>query len=173
MKIAIAADHRGKDVCSQLIDSLRQEGYEVINMDTCDGKAGDYPDYAYPVSIAVANGEIDRGVLVCGTGIGMCIVANKVKGIRAAMVHDEIGADISRRHNDANVLCLSADMLGQKIINRIVKTWLTTEFDGGRHARRNAKIEAIEQGLDPTCTPNVQTVSSPLNQDPTAVRKTQ
>jgi len=151
MRIAIAADHRGKDVHSQLSNWLAQEEeYEVVAIDSCEDKAGDYPDYAFPVATAVAQGEIDRGILICGTGIGMCIAANKVKGIRAAMVHDEIGADISRRHNDANVLCLSADMLGQRIINRIVKTWLDTSFEGGRHARRNQKIQAIEEGLNPS-----------------------
>ncbi len=150
MKVSLAADHRGKDVYTQLCDWLKQEGYEVVEYPTCGNRACDYPDYAFPVAKAVADGQIDRGILVCGTGIGMCIAANKVKGVRAAMVHDEIGADMSRRHNDANVLCLSADMLGQRIINRIVQTWLETEFEGGRHARRVKKISAIEQGLDPS-----------------------
>ena len=150
MKIVVAADHRGREVQSQLFNWLTQEGYEVIDMNTCQTKACDYPDIAFPVASAVAEGQIDRAILICGTGIGMCIAANKVKGVRAAMVHDEIGADLSRRHNDANVLCLSADMLGQRIINRIVKTWLTTEFEDGRHRRRNAKIQAIEQGLNPS-----------------------
>ncbi len=149
MKIAIAADHRGTEVCEQLQQWLRQEGYEVVEMETCQGKACDYPDYAYPVATAVAQGQIERGILICGTGIGMSISANKVKGVRAALVHDEIGADLSRRHNDANILCLSADMLGQRIINRIVETWLSTAFEGGRHARRVSKIHAIEQGMSP------------------------
>jgi ribose 5-phosphate isomerase B len=159
MKIAIAADHRGKEVQTHLNTWLSQEGFDVVEFSTCDCKAGDYPDYAYPVATAVADGDIDMGVLICGTGIGMCIAANKVKGIRAALVHDEIGADLSRRHNDANILCLSADMLGQRIINRIVKTWLTTEFDGGRHARRNSKINAIEQGLNPIDCADTQAVT--------------
>jgi len=151
MKVAIAADHRGKDVHKLLVDAIAQDGHEVVDMPTCQtkDKACDYPDIAYPISIAVAEKQIDRGVLICGTGIGMCIAANKVKGVRAALVHDEIGASISRRHNDANILCLSADMLGQRIINRIVKTWLETDFEGGRHARRVSKIHAIEQGTDP------------------------
>lgn len=149
MRIAVAADHRGREVQVQLFKWLQQEGHEVVEMDTCQSKACDYPDIAYPIASSVAEGKIDRAVLICGTGIGMCIAANKVKGVRAAMVHDEIGADLSRRHNDANILCLSADMLGQRIINRIVKAWLNTEFEGGRHARRNAKIKAIEQGQPP------------------------
>ncbi len=158
MRIAIAADHRGKEVQSHLLNWVRQEGYTVVEMDTCRSKACDYPDIAFPIASAVADGEIDRAILICGTGIGMCIAANKVKGVRAALVHDEIGADLSRRHNDANVLCLSADMLGQRIINRIAKTWLNTEFEGGRHARRNAKISEIERHLHPN-TIDIQTAA--------------
>lgn len=150
MKIAIAADHRGKDVQVQLGVWLTQEGHEIVNMSTCQAKACDYPDFAYPVATAVAAGTIERGILICGSGIGMSIAANKVRGVRAALVHDEIGADMSRRHNNANVLCLSADMLGQRIINQIVKTWLATEFEGGRHARRVNKISAIENGVNPS-----------------------
>lgn len=150
MKIAIAADHRGKEVQAHLYTWLKQEGFDLVDVLTCQSKACDYPDIAFPIATAIADGQIDRAVLICGTGIGMCIAANKLDGVRAATAHDEIGADLSRKHNDANVLCLSADMLGQRIIDRIVKTWLTTEFEGGRHARRNAKIQAIEQGLDPS-----------------------
>lgn len=158
MRIAIAADHRGKEVQSHLYEWLKQEGFDVIDVQTCESKACDYPDIAFPIASAVADGQIERAILICGTGIGMCIAANKLSGVRAAMVHDEIGADLSRRHNDANVLCLSADMLGQRIIDRIVKAWLTTQFEGGRHARRNAKIQAIEQGMDPSAA-DAQTVT--------------
>ncbi len=164
MKIGVAADHRGKEVYANLLAWLEQEGHEAVDMDHYKAKACDYPDVAYPVAVAVANGGVDRGVLICGTGIGMCIAANKVKGVRAAMVHDEIGADMSRRHNDANILCLSADMLGQRIINRIVKTWLTTEFEGGRHARRVSKINAIEQGLNPTQVTDAPDEADQLNE---------
>ena len=118
-------------------------------MSPCSDRTCDYPDMAYPVSTAVSTGEADRGILVCGSGIGMCIAANKVKGVRAALVHDEIGAEMSRRHNDANVLCLAADLLGARIIERIVTTWLKTDFEGGRHARRVNKIAAIEEGRSP------------------------
>lgn len=156
MRIAIAADHRGKDVQAHLASWLRGEGYDVQDVDTCVSRACDYPDIAYTVAVAVAQGQVERGILICGTGIGMCIAANKVKGIRAAIVHDEIGADLSRRHNDANILCLSADMLGQRIINRIVRKWLDTPFDAGRHARRNAKIHAIEHGINPRHTTDIQ-----------------
>jgi ribose 5-phosphate isomerase B len=150
VKIALGADHRGVEVRKQLIAMLKQEGCEVVDMGTFDGKACDYPDVAFIVAKAVARGEADRGVLVCGTGIGMSIAANKVKGIRAALVHDEIGAEISRRYNDANILCLSADMLGIRIIERITKTWLVTKFEEGRHARRNQKVHAIEDGKNPS-----------------------
>jgi ribose 5-phosphate isomerase B len=109
----------------------------------------DYPDMAYPVATAVATGDAQRGILICGSGIGMSIAANKVKGVRAALVHDEIGAEMSRRHNDANVLCLAADLLGVRLIERIIGIWLATEFEGGRHARRVSKITAIEQGHNP------------------------
>ena len=162
MKIAIGADHRGNDVRSRLCESLKQDGYNVQAMEGCQlcGEGGngngpgsgngiDYPDIAWLVATAVARGEVERGVLICGSGIGMCIAANKVPGVRAALVHDEISADMSRRHNDANVICLSADMLGLRIIDRIVRKWLTTPFEGGRHARRVRKIEAIERGESP------------------------
>jgi len=150
MKIAIGADHRGTEVRSHLGEALRVAGHEVIDMGTHETRACDYPDAAFLVAKAVAGKSVDRGILVCGTGIGMSIAANKVDGIRAALVHDEIGADLSRRHNDANILCLSADMLGLRIIDRIIKIWLATPFEGARHQRRNAKITAIELGHDPS-----------------------
>lgn len=150
MKIAIGGDHRGRDVIGGLASLLAELGHEVTTPHSCgDTGACDYPDVAYNVSRAVAEGSANLGILVCGTGIGMSMAANKIKGIRAALVHDEIGAEMSRMHNDANVLCLPADMLGQRLIERIVRTWLTTKFEGGRHARRVRKIAAIEQGLDP------------------------
>ena len=105
----------------------------------------DYPDYAFQVALAVSEGRAQRGVLICGTGIGMCIAANKVKGVRAAPCHDSITAEMSRRHNDANVLCLSADLLGEELIERMLRIWLETEFESGRHARRVEKITRFEQ----------------------------
>lgn len=150
MKIALGADHRGVEAIRSITATLQSQGCQVMALGVCTGRSCDYPDMAYPVAKAVANGEADRGILVCGSGLGMSIVANKVKGIRAALVHDEVGAEISRRHNDANILCLPADMLGVKIIDRIVMAWLRTDFEGGRHERRIQKITAIEQGLDPT-----------------------
>jgi ribose 5-phosphate isomerase B len=149
MNVAVGADHRGADILTQLIPHLEQEGWGVQRLSECDGRTCDYPDMAYPVANAVAQGQASRGILVCGSGIGMCIAANKVPGVRAALVHDELAAEISRRHNDANVMCLAADLLGQRIIERIVLTWLATEFEGGRHARRVRKIEAMEAGQSP------------------------
>ena len=150
MKIAIGADHRAAEVREHLSRYLEQMGHHVFPMGQCaPDKPCDYPDAAFAVARAVASGKVERGILICGTGIGMSIAANKVAGVRAALVHDEVGADMSRRHNDANVLCLSADMLGLRIIDRIVKIWIEAPFDGGRHARRLAKVAAIEQGIDP------------------------
>ncbi len=106
--------------------------------------SADYPDFAFRVAQAVSEGRAERGILVCGTGIGMCIAANKVKGVRAAPCHDSVTVEMSRRHNDANVLCLSADLLGEELIGRIVRLWLETEFEGGRHARRVQKITQYE-----------------------------
>jgi ribose 5-phosphate isomerase B len=115
----------------------------------CSSPAVDYPEPAWHVARAVAGGQADMGLLICGTGIGMSIAANKVKGARAAVVHDELTAQISRSHNDSNVLCLSADLLGQRLIENIVEAWLKTPFQGGRHERRVRKIKAIEEGKDP------------------------
>ena len=149
MRIVIGSDHRGTDILDHLHGPLSRAGHEVEKVAVSPGNSSDYPDIAYPVASAVANGTADRGILICGSGIGMSIAANKVDGVRAALVHDEVSADMSRRHNNANVLCLPGDMLGLRIIERVVMTWLTTPFDGGRHARRVNKIAAIEKGRDP------------------------
>jgi ribose 5-phosphate isomerase B len=114
------------------------------------GAMTDYPDSAYAACSKVSRGEAERAILICGTGIGMCIAANKIRGIRAALAQDELSAQLSRTHNDANVLCLSADLLGHTLVKRIVDTWVHTPFDGGRHLRRLHKIEAIERGEDPS-----------------------
>ena len=150
MKIAISADHRGTDAGRGLADKLRKEGHEVQVLGDTSGKPSDYPDLAYLVGKAVSAGQAEKGLLICGSGIGMSIAANKVAGVRAALVHDELTAEVSRSHNDANVLCLSADLLGQRLIENIVDIWLKTPFEAGRHARRLHKITAIEDGKDPT-----------------------
>lgn len=149
MRIVMSADHRGAAACRQAAEKLRRDGHDVELVGDCSGNMVDYPEPAYVVARAVADGRADRGILICGTGLGMSIAANKVSGIRAAVVHDEFTARISRSHNDANVLCLSADLLGQRLIEKILDVWLNTSFEGGRHARRVAKIRAIEQGRDP------------------------
>ena len=149
MKIAVSTDHRGADVYQRIIDLVRQSGHELADAPTCHTNSCDYPDMAYGVSTAVAEGRADRGILVCGSGIGMSISANKVPGVRAALCHDDLTAEMSRRHNNANVLCMSADLLGLPLIEKIVSVWLDTDFEGGRHARRVNKITAIESGADP------------------------
>jgi ribose 5-phosphate isomerase B len=147
MKIAIGSDHRGYAVKQRLLGLLAKLGHEVrdVGTGTSDG-ACDYPDFAIPVAEMVSTGQMDRGILVCGTGFGMCIVANKVKGIRAVSCRDPIEAEMSRRHNNANVLCMSADFLGQELIDRLVQVWLTTDFEEGRHQRRVDKIASYETG---------------------------
>jgi ribose 5-phosphate isomerase B len=131
-------------VKSRILEVVRSLGHEALNYGTDGEESVDYPDFAGKVSNAVSTGEIDRGILICGTGIGMCIVANKFDGVRAAPVHDSLTAQLSRQHNDANVLCLSADLISEAGLDRLIETWIKTEFEGGRHARRLDKIRAIE-----------------------------
>jgi ribose 5-phosphate isomerase B len=145
MKIALSCDHRGQDLYQHVIDAVRDAGHELIEIPTCAGASCDYPDLAFAAASAVSKGDADRAILICGSGIGMSIVANKVPGIRAALVHDDITAEMSRRHNDANVLCLAGDLLGWRLVDKIVHIWLSAEFEGGRHARRIDKITAIER----------------------------
>jgi ribose 5-phosphate isomerase B len=145
MRIIVGSDHRGFQVKQKVIDLVRRLGHEVIDEGTNGGGSVDYPDVAAHVGSTVSKGEVDRGILICGTGIGMSIAANKFPGVRAAPCHDDLTAEMSRRHNDLNVLCLSADMLGERLIDRMVEIWLNTPFEGGRHARRVDKIAEIEQ----------------------------
>jgi ribose 5-phosphate isomerase B len=145
MRIAVGSDHRGYEVKKRIVPLLQQYGHEVVDMGCVGADSADYPDFAFEVAGAVSDRRVDRGILVCGTGIGMCIAANKVAGVRAAPCHDSITAEMSRRHNDANILCLSADLLGEELIERMIRIWLETEFEGGRHARRVEKISQFEQ----------------------------
>lgn len=150
MRIALSSDHRGNTAIRQLFDKLRREGHDAALVGDCTGETScDYPESAYGVGNLVASGKADLGVLICGTGIGMSIAANKVKGVRAAVCHDELTATLARSHNNANVLCLSADLLGQRLIEKITEAWLGAAFEGGRHARRLHKVEAMEEGRDP------------------------
>jgi ribose 5-phosphate isomerase B len=145
MRVAVGSDHRGFEAKQRILALLRQWQHQVLDLGTESKESVDYPDFAFRVAHAVSHGEADRGILICGTGIGMCIAANKVPGIRAAPCHDSITAEMSRRHNDANVLCISADLLGEELIERMLQIWLTTDFEGGRHARRVNKIKDFEQ----------------------------
>ena len=149
MKVAVGSDHRGFDAKQQTKAIVAQMGYECIDFGTDGTHPVDYPDLAFVVATAVSEKKADRAILICATGLGMSIAANKVKGIRAALCHDELSAHISRDHNDTNILCLSGDQIGEVLLRKIVEAWLSTEFSGGRHQRRVNKITAIEQGGDP------------------------
>ena len=144
MRIAIGSDHRGFEAKQRLAALLRQLGHEVVDVGPAGKDSVDYPDFAFQVAESVSKGQVERGILICGTGIGMCIAANKVAGVRAAPCHDSITAEMSRRHNDANVLCLSADLLGEGLMERMTRIWLETPFEAGRHARRVEKIARYE-----------------------------
>lgn len=145
MRIALGGDHRGFALKARLIDLLGQWGHEAIDLGPDSANSVDYPDFAEAVATRVAQGEADRGILICGSGLGMSIAANKVPGIRAATCHDELSAEMSRRHNNLNVMCLSADRLGEKPIEDMIRVWLETEFDGGRHQTRVDKISSLEK----------------------------
>jgi len=149
MKVAVGSDHRGVLIKQHILNLLKRRGVAVEDMGTNTEESVDYPDVAALVARTVARGEADRGILVCGTGLGMSIAANKIPGIRATAVHDEVTAELSRSHNDANVLCLSADLLGERIVDHIVNVWMDTGFNGGRHARRVDKITQIEKSPFP------------------------
>ena len=145
MKIAVASDHRGFTVKSMILAMLESLGHDGLDLGPDSSDSVDYPAFAAAGAGAVADGTVDRGILICGTGMGMCIVANKFNGIRAANCHDDLTAGMSRRHNNSNVLCLSADLLGDRLVNRMIEIWLETEFEGGRHERRVDKIDALDR----------------------------
>lgn len=145
MKIAIGSDHRGYEAKERIKMLLRELTADVIDHGTNTRDSCDYPDMAIGVANDVASGKAERGILLCGTGLGMSISANKVHGVRAALCHDELTAQLSRRHNDANVLCLPADLIGDALMQSMVRTWLDTKFEAGRHARRVEKIQEFER----------------------------
>ncbi|HET6841725.1 MAG TPA: ribose 5-phosphate isomerase B [Candidatus Angelobacter sp.] len=145
MRIALGADHAGYELKDRIKQHLQQKGFQVQDHGTSSAESVDYPDYACRVGQDVSAGRSDLGILVCGSGIGMAMAANKVHGIRAANVTTEHEAQMSREHNNANVLTLGARILGAEESFRIVDTWLTTQFAGGRHERRVEKMAAIEQ----------------------------
>ena len=145
MRIAVGSDHRGVEMRAKIIEFLTRLEQDVVDCGSVETESVDYPDVAAEVAKRVSAGEVDRGILICGTGLGMTIVANKFPGVRAAPCHDDLTAEMSRRHNDLNVLCLSGDILGDRLVDRLVEIWLTTEFEGGRHARRVEKISQMER----------------------------
>jgi len=145
MNIAIGSDHRGFALKNSLAKWLESRGYNVVDIGTEDPTSTDYPDYAFRVAELVSNGNAELGILICGTGIGMSMAANKVKGIRAAKVCSEKDAQMARRHNNANVLCFGADTgVDEALAQRMIATWMENEFEGGRHERRVEKITAFE-----------------------------
>jgi len=152
MRIAIGSDHRGVASRQRLMGLLQRHGHEVIDCGSHGEEAVDYPDIAADVARRVSEGSVDRGILLCCTGVGMAIAANKLPGVRAATCHDEVTAEMSRRHNDLNVLCLSAEMIGPEVQEKLIQTWLTTQFEGGRHARRVANIAALEPDCSDAAT---------------------
>ncbi len=149
MRIAIGSDHRGYQIKGKLITLLQADGHDVEDFGTHSDQAVDYPDYAVKVATQVASGKCERGILICGTGFGMAITANKFRGVRAATCADEVMAEMCRRHNDVNILCLPGDLIGDRPVGDLVRIWLATEFEGGRHSRRLEKITTIEhENLD-------------------------
>ena len=144
MKIALACDHGAYDLKETVKKHLTEKGYEVKDFGTNSKDSCDYPDFAGPAAQAVASGECDKGIVLCTTGIGVSITANKVKGVRCALLSDLLSAKMTRQHNDTNVMAMGAAIVGEMLALQIVDTWLGTEFEGGRHQRRVDKIMAYE-----------------------------
>ncbi|MDQ0269267.1 ribose 5-phosphate isomerase B [Cytobacillus purgationiresistens] len=145
MKVAIASDHGGINIREELKGLLEELGIEYVDFGCECNTSVDYPDFALPVAEKVANGEFDKAILVCGTGIGMSIAANKVKGIRCALVHDTFSAKATREHNDSNILAMGERVIGPGLAREIAKIWLSTDFEGGRHENRIGKIKKYEE----------------------------
>ena len=145
MKIAVACDHGGFRLKNVLINEMESQGYEVIDFGTYDEESCDYPDYAVKAARAVSSGECDKGVVVCGTGIGVSMTANKVKGIRCALVHDVFSAKATRAHNDSNMLAMGQRVIGEGLAVEILNAWLHTDFEGGRHEQRIKKLMNLEE----------------------------
>lgn len=149
MKVALGSDHAGFSLKEELKGLIQELGFEVRDFGSFSSDATDYPDIGFKVAEAVASGEFERGILICGTGIGMSIVANKVRGVRAALCHDTFSARAAAEHNDANILTMGARVIGPGLARDIVTTWLQGAFTGGRHAQRVGKIAAYERS--PSC----------------------
>ncbi len=144
-KIAVACDHGALELKSKLVQLLEKLGYEPLDLGVHNYDSVDYPDYAEKVAQLVSSGEAPRGLLLCGTGVGMSIVANKFKGVRATLAHDHYTAVMSRQHNNSNILCIGARVTGEEVAFDILQTWLTTPYEGGRHDKRLDKISALEK----------------------------
>jgi ribose 5-phosphate isomerase B len=149
MKIIIGCDHGGFELKEKVVSFVKAGGHEVEDVGTHSADSVDYPHYAMKVAEAVAKGAADRGILVCGSGIGMCITANRVPGVRAVQINETFAAKMSRRHNDSNVLCLGGRFIGQDLAKEIVEVWLAEAFEGGRHQRRVDQIDALAQEVKP------------------------
>ncbi len=144
MRIAVAADHAGFEFKTRLIEELRTLGHEVADEGTHSPESCDYPDYAIPAARSVSEGKSDRAILVCSNGIGMGMVANRIPGVRAAVVYSERTAEMTRGHHDSNVLCLGGQQFPEEDLLKFVRVWLDTDFEGGRHARRMKKVMSLE-----------------------------
>lgn len=145
MKVAIGSDHGGLDLKEAVISTLKELNLDYVDMGTHDRNSCDYPDFAQKVAEAVAAGECQQGILICGTGLGMSIAANKVRGIRAALCNEIFSAKMARAHNDANIMCIGARVVGAGVAQEIVKAYFGTAFEGGRHATRVGKIGALDE----------------------------
>ncbi|MBF0559499.1 MAG: ribose 5-phosphate isomerase B [Nitrospirae bacterium] len=145
MRVAIGSDHAGLEMKNEVMAVLKEMGHESQDFGTDRPQSVDYPDFGEKVSDAVSRGVVERGVLICGTGIGMSIVANKFRNIRAALCNDLFSAKMSRLHNDSNILVLGGRVIGKDLAKEIVKTWMSTPFEGGRHENRLLKIRLIEE----------------------------
>jgi ribose 5-phosphate isomerase B len=151
MKVVLASDHRGYQLKNSLKKFLEERKIEFLDVGTFSANSVDYPDFAMLAAEKVSHGDYDRGILICGSGIGMCIVANKFPGVRAAVCHDVSAAEMSRKHNDSNMLGLGADVINEELARKILHVWLETKFEGGRHLRRIQKISEIESRLGKHC----------------------
>jgi ribose 5-phosphate isomerase B len=146
MKILIASDHAGYSLKTALVEHLKSAGVDVVDMGTSDASMSvDYPDYAKKVASQIAGQNENMGILICGTGVGMCITANKYRGVRAALAGDTFSARMSRLHNNANILCLGSRVIGKGLAIDIVDSWLGAEYEGGRHSKRLDKISDLEK----------------------------
>ncbi len=145
MQIGLACDHGGFELKEELKTYIQSLGFEPVDLGTFSEDSVDYPDYGVPVAAKVSRGELEKGILICGTGIGMSIVANKFPRVRAALVNDLYSSRFSREHTDANILVIGGRVVGKELAKEIVKVWLNTAFAGGRHKRRLEKIEALEK----------------------------